>query len=283
MIFPASSRNSCGQPFRVGLHAHDLALLAAAPAPGQLRHRALGLKIIVEPFDVHAAHAHAVHHRVIVGLGVSRAGEGREVAIGGAIHKRLRQDRLAPGPAFRDHAFDAGALHDRPGQQRVDRHKDTGLHQHLEGDQLVEFRVNGGADRIVIVTGNHFRVSRGAANLGQPVHDFLRNAFDHLLLGHAGKGLPQIEVAVQRGAAFHHGSARIAFALDQHGFRALPRRRDGRHHAGRAAAGDHDVEFPDGQFLGGFLVPAFRRFLSFFRLAHGQPGWKSNAQQGNSF
>ena len=54
----------------------------------------------------------------------------------------------------------------------------------------------------------------------------------------------------------------------------------GSHHASRAAAGNHDVELPDRKFLGGFLVPGFRRFLWFFSLADEGSGWETNAQQG---
>ena len=76
-------------------------------------------------------------------------------------------------------------------------------------DGVVEFGVDGGADRIVIVTGNHFCVPRGATHPGQAIDNFLRNTFDHLLPGDAGKCLPQVEVTVQRRAALDDRSAGI--------------------------------------------------------------------------
>jgi hypothetical protein len=126
--------------------------------------------------------------------------------------------------------------------------------EHLEGDELINLRIDRGAHRVVVVAFRHFGVPRSAAGFCEPVHDFLRDSAHHVPFRHARKSLPQVVIAVQRGAALHHRSARIAPGLDQRGLRPLPRRRDRRHHTGGAAARHHHVETPHRQFLRGLFV-----------------------------
>ena len=57
------------------------------------------------------------------------------------------------------------ALHDGPGQKRVDRDVDAGLGEHLEGDELVDFGVDGGADGVVVAAVQTFRRGRRCRRL----------------------------------------------------------------------------------------------------------------------
>ena len=101
-------------------------------------------------------------------------------------------------------------------------------------------------------------MAAGAAGLGQPLDDLLRDAAHDLALVYARESLPEVVEAVQGGAAFDHGAARIALGFDERRFRALARGGDGRYHARGAASGDHHIEFAYRQFARGFLVGIVR-------------------------
>ena len=229
-----------GRPLRMPLRQLPLGLV--------------GLDELVILVDIHVADAHAVADGIVVGLGELRPGEGGQIAVGGAVHEGLRVERLAAGAALDDDAPDPRAVHDRPGQQRVDEDLHARLDEHLERDELVEFRVDRGADRVVVVALEHLGVAGAAADLHEPVDDLLRNPLDHLPLRDAGERLPEIVEAVQRGAALGDRAAGIALDLDDGGLRPLPGRGDRRHDAARPGPCHDHIELPHRQLLHRLLI-----------------------------
>ena len=93
-----------------------------------------------------------------------------------------------------------------------------------------------------------------AADAHEAVDDVLRDALDDLALLDAGEGFPEIEEAVQGGAAFDGYTAGVAFVLEEDSGGALSRGRDGGHDTCGAAAGDDDVEAADGEAFGGLFM-----------------------------
>jgi len=126
---------------------------------------------------------------------------------------------------------------------------DAGLGEHPEGDEFVEFCVDGGADGIVIDALGHLGVAGGAADLGEAVDDLLGDAADHLSLLRLRERLPQVVETVQRGAALGHRASGVALALDEDGAGAVACGGQGRDDAGRAGPRDDDVALAGGESL----------------------------------
>ena len=194
---------------------HDLARDAIVQAQGEIARAAVVLDVLHDLVEIDTRDADAVGHVVVVGLAVLGPGVCRQMAVGGGIDEGLGRKQLASRAAFHDRAADARAVHRRPHDHRVKGQEDPRFAEHLHAHELVDLGIDRGVHGIVVVPCGHLRVTRAPAGLGQAIHDLAGDALDHLALLDAGEGLPQIEEAVQRGAAFDDGPTGVAFDLDQ--------------------------------------------------------------------
>lgn len=238
----------------IGVEADDASVAAAAAAFGELGDGPVGEEEVVVALHAGAGDADAVGDGVIVRLGELRAGVGGEVAVARGVHESAGVEGLASGSAFGDDGLEGAAATDGADETGVQGKDDAGLAQHPEGDEFVEFDVNGGADGIVVEALEHFGVPGRAADRVEAVNDFLWDAADNLAFFDAGEGPPKVVETMEGGAALDGNASGVTFHFDKNGFGTEARGGECSNNAGGASPGHDDVKVARGEPSGGFIV-----------------------------